>query len=138
VSRFVLDCSMTMAWCFEDETTPRTDAVLATIEFGEAVVPAHWRLEVANALVVAERRKRVLPARVREFANFVSRLPIDIDDETAEKALGDTLALARKCGLTAYDAAYLELAMREGCPLASLDEPLNEAAAGLGVALYQG
>ena len=138
MSRFVLDCSMPMAWCFEDETTPRTDAVLASAEPGGAIVPSLWPLEVANALVVCERRKRVSAARVVEFSNFVSGLPIEIYEQTVETALGETIALARRWRLSAYDAAYLELALREECPLASLDGPLNEAAAGLGIALFQG
>ncbi len=114
MSRFVLDCSMTMAWCFEDETTARTDAVLASVEAGEVIVPDHWRLEVANAAGDGRAEESAFAAaRVRQFAGFVGSLPVEIDDQTAEPALGDTLAVARKCGLTAYDAAYLELALRK-------------------------
>ena len=116
MSRFVLDCSMTMAWCFGDEATPRTRAVLASLRSQTAVVPSHWMLEVANALVISERRGRILASEIGPFLRTLSGLPIDIDDQTAEQALGDTLTLARKWKLTAYDAAYLELALREGLP----------------------
>ena len=138
MSRFVLDCSMTIPWCLEDETNPRSDVVLECLDSQEAVVPTHWSLEVANALVVCERRKRVTPARISEFLGFLGGLPIVADDQTFTKAFGEILLLARSHRLSAYDAAYLELAMREGCPLASLDASLNEAATGLGIALFQG
>ena len=135
---FVLDCSMTMAWCFEDEATPRTKAVLASLQAQAAVVPSHWPLEVANALTNSERRGRIVASEIGPFLEILGDLPISIDDQTAENALGETLTLARTWRLSAYDAAYLELALREGCPLASLDAPLNEAAAGLGIAIFQG
>jgi predicted nucleic acid-binding protein len=138
MSRFVLDCSMTMAWCFEDEANPRTQAVLDSLSFGEAVVPGHWSLEVANVLAGAERRKRTTAAKIARFLAIVDRLPIIVDDQTARNALSEVLTLARAHRLTAYDAAYLELALRTGCPLASLDAPLNEIAAGLGISLYSG
>ncbi len=138
MSDFVLDCSMTMAWCHKEEVTPRTEAVLASLNTKEAVVPNHWWLEVANVLATWERRRRINDDQIARFLDFLSGLPIVVDDRTAEMALGETFALARRWGLTAYDAAYLELARREGCPLASLDEPLNKAAVGLGIALYQG
>ncbi len=137
MSRFVLDCSMTIPWCLEDESNPRSDIVLKCLDSEEAVVPNHWSLEVANALVVCERRKRVTLARISEFLEFLSGLPITVDEHTAQRAFHDTLALARAWRLSAYDAAYLELAMREGCPLASLDGPLNEAATGLGIELFK-
>ncbi len=138
MTRFVLDCSMTMPWCLEDEANPRSDAVLECLETQEAVVPNHWSLEVANVLTICERRKRVTAARISQFLGFLSGLPIVFDEQTSKKALGEVLTLARAWRLSAYDAAYLELAMREACPLASLDASLNEAATGLGIVLFQG
>jgi len=138
MSRFVLDCSVTIPWCLEDETNPRSDVVLECLDTQEAVVPTHWSLEVANALVVCERRKRVTPARISEFLGFLNGLPIVADNHTFTKAFGEILMLARTWRLSAYDAAYLELAMREACPLASLDASLNKAATGLGIVLFQG
>ena len=138
MSRFVLDCSVTMAWCFEDETDPRSLPVLAALAVQEAIVPGHWSLEVANVLAVAERKKRIAATRIAMFIDILDRLPIVVDDQTAKKAFGDVLAIARAHQVTAYDAAYLELALRTGCPLASLDARLNETAAGLGIALLNG
>ena len=138
MNRFILDCSVTMTWCFEDETTSRTEALLVGLKSQGAMVPGHWSLEVANALANAERRKRITPEKIARFLANLNDLPIEIDGQTATRALGEVLALARTHRLSAYDAAYLELALRKGCPLASLDEPLNEAATGLGIALFNG
>jgi predicted nucleic acid-binding protein len=138
MNRFVLDCSITMSWCLQDEANEVADVVLASLEVQKAVAPSHWLLEVANVLTLCERRRRVTDARIVEFLGFLGTLPIAIDDQTAKHALGDVLALARTHRLTAYGAAYLELALREGCPLASLDATLNDAASGLGIALFAG
>ncbi len=138
MTRFILDCSMTMAWCFADESTSRTTAVMAALEDQEAVVPIHWPLEVANVLTIAERRKRIAEANSARFIDILNRLPIVVDEQTSKKAFGEVLSLARAWRLSAYDAAYLELAMREACPLASLDASLNKAATGLGIVLFQG
>ena len=134
MTRFVLDCSMTMAWCFEDEAQPRADAVLALLADGEALVPGLWPLEVTNVLAVCERRNRITAARIDEFIGMLRSLPIRIDDQTARQGLDRTLALARAEPLTAYDAAYVELALREACPLATLDATLSRTAAKLGIA----
>jgi predicted nucleic acid-binding protein len=138
VTRFVLDCSVTMAWCFEDEADPRVGAALASLEIQDAVVPCIWPIEVANVLAVCERKKRVTAAEVASFLETLGSFPIVIDDQTPKRAFSEILTLARTHRLSAYDAAYLELAMRTGCPLASLDEPLNAAAAKLGVPLFDG
>lgn len=138
MTRFVLDCSTTMQWCFEDEADGQAGIVLASLSANEAIVPGIWPLEVANVLAVSERRKWIRAADIPLFVDLLSGLPIEIDDQTARKALGDVLTLARVHRLSAYDAAYLELALRTGCPLASLDASLNETAAGLGIALFEG
>jgi predicted nucleic acid-binding protein len=138
MSRFVLDCSMTMAWCFQDEGGFRPQSVLAGFQTAEAIVPGIWPLEVANVLAVCERRQRLSAADVAAFVGMLKRCPINVDEHTAASALGDVLSLAREHRLSSYDAAYLELALRSGCPLASLDAELNEAAKGLGIAMFDG
>jgi len=138
VNRFVLDCSMTMAWCFEDESSPRTISALAALEASEAVVPSLWPLEVANVLAICQRRQRIGAGDISRFLTMLNGLPITVDDQTPKRAFGDVLALARTRQVSAYDAAYLELAMREGCPLASLDARLNATAADLGIRLLAG
>jgi len=133
MSRLTLDCSMTMAWCFEDEGHPRADAVLASLATQAAVVPSLWPLEVANVLAVCERRGRINAADIARFLQWLERLPISIDVEGAERAFRDVLSLARNERLSAYDAAYLELALREGGPLATLDAALAASAVKLGI-----
>ena len=133
---FVLDNSIVMAWSFEDETSPYADAVLDRLTSGRAIVPSLWPLEVANALLMGERRKRSTEAETIRWIGILNRLPIVIDDETNTRAWGETVALARGHKLSAYDAAYLELAMRSGLPLATLDERLKTVAQAVGVLPY--
>lgn len=135
MSRFALDCSMTMAWCFEDEATPYSESVLEALADGEAIVPPIWSLEVANVLVVGERKKRLLPAQSLRFVELLQNLPITLDTEA--RPLGEILGLAREQGLSSYDASYLDLAVRTGLPLASLDGGLLEAADRFGVARFK-
>lgn len=135
---FVLDASVTMAWCFEDEASAETWALLDRLAVEGAIVPGLWALEVGNILTQAERRNRTTAARVRQFVEQLDTLPIRIDDETASRALGEILALARAERLTTYDAAYLELAMRRGLPLATRDNALHGSANRNGVALLLG
>ncbi|MDR3634468.1 MAG: type II toxin-antitoxin system VapC family toxin [Isosphaeraceae bacterium] len=96
-----------------------------------------WSLEVANVCLVSERRKRLDEARTLRFLNLLGSLPIGIDDETAARAWLDTIHPARAHNLSAYDAAYLELAIRRGLPLACLDSRLKTAAEAVGVVLYE-
>lgn len=132
----VTDCSLTVAWCFEDEATPQTDQILDSFSKGtEGVVPAHWHLEVANTLLRAERTRRISRDRCSQFVTLLGSLPFSVDHETAVRGLGATLTLAQETGLTSYDAAYLELALRRGLPLATLDGALREAAGARGIPL---
>lgn len=133
---FVLDCSVAMAWCFDDEATPYTDGVRDRLAEMRAVVPAIWPLEVANATLVGERRTRLDEARSTRFFGLLGGLPIVVDDETGGNAFGEIVHLARAYQLSAYDAAYLELAIRRGLPLATLDDGLKAAARAVGVMLY--
>jgi predicted nucleic acid-binding protein len=134
--RFVLDGSLALSWYFADETDPYADAVALGLVAREAVVPSLWRLEIANALIVGERRKRSTQSQASVFIGRLEVLPIVIDEETDARAWGETIRLARAHTLSAYDAAYLELAMRRGLPLASLDGQLKAAAAAVGVPLF--
>lgn len=130
---FVLDSSVTLTWFFPDESSEQTDALLDNISSGaKAVVPGHWFLEVTNVLVCAER-KRTTPAKTSAFLEWLLTLKIEQDNETSTRAPREVLSLARAHGLTTYDAAYLELAMRRGLPLATLDRDLRIAATKSGV-----
>jgi predicted nucleic acid-binding protein len=132
-AEFVLDGSITLAWAFDDENDAYAEAVADSLRRARAIVPGLWPLEVANALLVGERRGRVTEAKIAHFLTLLQSLPIKLDDETALRAWQETLHLARIHKLSVYDATYLELAVRLGQPLASLDEPLKEAAAAVGV-----
>ena len=135
IAEFVVDCSVTMAWCFEDETTLQTDTILDKLEHTSAFAPNHWRLEVANALRTAERRGRVAVEKSAAFLVILRALPITVDQETSERAWKEILHLSRLHHLTPHDAAYLELALRLGLPLATLDKELRQAAQTVGVTL---
>ncbi len=131
----VVDCSVTMAWCFEDECDELADAVLDRLVDGEAWVPSLWPLEVSNVLVAAERRRRITAADSARFIELLMGLPIVVDDRSHERALSQVLAVARQLDISAYDASYLELAMRLGATLATRDALLQAAAAAAGVPL---
>jgi predicted nucleic acid-binding protein len=135
VTAFVLDASIALAWCFADEASPATDALLDRLADEEAVAPALWRLEVANALAIAERRGRLSVTGLTRSVGLLERLAVAVDDEAPARAFHDLLNLARSERLTVYDAAYLELALRLGLPLASKDTSLRKAAAQLGLGL---
>lgn len=137
MKRFVVDCSVVMAWCFEDEADGYTDSVLDLLVDSEAIVPSIWLLEVANVLLVAERRKRLTEADSLQFVRLLNELPIAVDQETSERALSEILFIGRQQGLSSYDAAYLELAMREGAALATRDNGLKKVAEKCGVKLIK-
>lgn len=134
----VVDSSMALAWCFEDERTPAAEALLHRVAEDGAVAPALWPLEVLNGLAMAERRGRLDAARRQQMAGFLRDLPIALDHETAAQAWTVTAHLAERFRLTLYDAAYLELAQRLGLPLATFDQELRAAAGSLGVPLIGG
>jgi predicted nucleic acid-binding protein len=134
--RLVLDASVAVAWCFEDETTKFTEGVLDLISAGgEALVPSIWPLELANALLIAERRKRIALAKVTALLIRIAGLPISVRPTDLKQSFEQILSLARQQELSQYDAAYLELAVREGLPLATLDGELQRAAKAVGVEL---
>ena len=133
---FVLDCSVTMAWCFEDEITRYTENILDQLSSCIAFVPSLWSLEVANVLYIAEVKKRIDPIKTQEFREALSALPIQIDHTTSARAMGSILEIARKYSITVYDAAYLELAIRHQFPMATLDKALRAAIKKAGVSLW--
>ena len=131
----VLDCSAALAWVLPGEATEATNALLSVTAEAGAVTSGLWPLEVANVLRAAERRGRISLAERTQAMAILSELPIRIDESTAALAFGPISALAAGRDLTVYDACYLELALRSGLPLASLDRRLCEAAAAAGVKL---
>ena len=136
--RFVLDCSVAIRWCLPDESNAYADAVLILLSTDtEAVVPSIWWLEIVNVLLVAERRRRTTEVQTLEALAVLRALPIIVDANTAERSTSETLALAREYNLAAYDAAYLELARREGLLLATIDNRLSAAARDCGVFLEE-
>jgi len=130
---FIIDCSITMTWCFGDEATPASSAVLDRLERETALVPAHWFLEVTNVLAMAEKRQRITPVASHEFLTLLGTLDIEVDDHATSHAFTQLLPLCRTHRLTSYDAAYLELASRRQLPLASLDDALCASARTLGM-----
>jgi predicted nucleic acid-binding protein len=133
VTSFVLDCSVTVAWCFEDEADPAVDALLDGLKARGAVVPSLWPLEITNVLLQAERRGRITMAAVDGRLAAFEALPITVDTASWPRMGAAVLALARLHGLTTYDAAYLEIAMRQHLPLATRDKALKRACAAVGV-----
>lgn len=127
----VIDTSLTMAWCFEDEATNDTDVLLDRLLEDEAIVPPLWPFEVTNVLLVAERQSRITEAQAARFLDLLTQLPIRIDAAPSDP--GALLAAGRRHGLSAYDAAYLVLAERLGVPLATLDGRLATAGRNAGV-----
>ncbi|MBM4309519.1 MAG: type II toxin-antitoxin system VapC family toxin [Deltaproteobacteria bacterium] len=126
--RFVVDNSVVMAWCFQDEADRYADGVLDMLVEGTALVPAIWPLEIGNVLVAAERKKRLSKADSARLLALLTNLPITIVQESPERMLTEIVALARLQQLSTYDATYLDLAMREDIPLATRDKALLAAA----------
>jgi predicted nucleic acid-binding protein len=129
---FILDASIAACWAFDDEDHPDDRLALDRMRAEEAVVPCLWWFEVRNILIVNERRLRITESGTASFLLNLSLLRLRVDRSPDENAV---LRLARAHRLSVYDAAYLELAQREGLPLATLDADLRRATAGEGVAL---
>ena len=133
MSSLVLDSSATLAWIYGDETTEAIRRVFDAVADNGALVPALWRLEVANSLTIAVRKRRIGPDFRRAALADLALLDITTDQQTDSYAWTDTLNLADHFNLTVYDAAYLELARRRMLPLATLDQELRAAATAIGV-----
>jgi len=135
---FVIDNSVVMSWCFKDESNKYADAVLERLCEATAFVPSIWPLEVINVLLVAERKKRLSEADSVRFTTLLSQLPIIVEHEQPGRIMTDLLSLSRTNNLSSYDASYLNLAMRKGLPIATLDIRLRDAAKMANVPIFIG
>lgn len=135
---FVIDNSIVMSWCFKDETDNYADAVLNKLEYSTAFVPCIWPLEVGNVLLVAERNKRLRQADSIRFIALLSELPIVVEPESPDRMMNEIVSIARAYDLSTYDASYLDLAMRKGIPIATLDKGLLRAAKKSNVPVIKG
>lgn len=134
---FVLDASIAFAWVYPVQSTAASETLLGLVESGAmGVVPPLWFLEVSNGLLVAQRRKLVTPAERQRAMEALSALALAVDEHDPRGAFGRTTALAEQHGLSVYDAAYLEVALRRGLPLASRDRALLAAAQQCGVEVF--
>ena len=134
LSGYVLDATVAVVWCFDDEGAPAAWALLERLRTESGHVPALWALEVGNILPGAEKRERITPARVVEFLAILADLDIRVDPDAPGRVLRDVLPIARARGFTTCDASYPELAMRLGLPLETEDRALARAAAATQVA----
>lgn len=137
-SPFVLDASLAVSWCFPGdatENTPYSRHILEELAFNDAVVPEIWPFEIANAIFVAySKRKRIDEHQVNEYLNLLKAFPIHVRTQTIWQNIA-LESVARRYGIAAYDAAYLDLALRLRLPLAAFDGLLRETAVAAGVAL---
>ena len=133
---FVVDCSIAMAWLFQDEARPKTAALLNRLTTETALVPSWWFIEITNVLAIAERKGRATPGQSDAFIADLGKLGIERDDEAADRAFTHILALCWTHRLTSYDAIYLDLAVRRRLPLATFDQDLRKTAKELGVGLW--
>ena len=136
MSNFILDCSVSGSWCLKDESNDEANKILDCLGEDEALVPSIWPVEMANVLVVAERRGRVSAADAARAMEILLSLPIEAERGERENMVRIRL-LAREHKLSAYDACYLELAQRTGFPIATLDHALQAAARNCGVPLFK-
>jgi len=135
-AQFVIDNSVVMAWCFEDQTNKYTESVLNRLKTFEAVAPGIWPLEVGNVLLIAERKNILSKSDAVRFLSLVQSLPIIVEQESSGRMLIEIVALAREHRLSTYDASYLDLAMRRGLPLATQDKALASAAKKCGLSIF--
>ena len=136
---FVLDNSVSMRWLLESEKTADqnyAETVLKSLIGTDALVPNLWHLEATDVLLSAEKRNEINAGEVERFITQLENLPIHVDSLTAHQSFSRILALSRIYGLSSYDAAYLELSIRQGIPLATLDKVLRKAAIKADVQLY--
>jgi predicted nucleic acid-binding protein len=137
VNGIVIDASVALAWCFPDEASDYADGVLLTLEARTVLVPAIWPVEITNALLVGERRKRIRQPEVRRFVELLKGLSILEDVQPFADTVSNVLPLAREYDLSAYDAAYLDVAVRHGAPLATLDGALQKAGRAAGIKIFR-
>lgn len=129
----VVDASIAVAWCFDDEASPATEELLEYVRDNGAIVPGHWHMELANVLLQGEKRGRITASDIAVCLEVMAELAITTDRDTVPRAWHEIMTLARAERLTIYDAAYLELAMRRGLPLMTRDDELRAAAVRVGI-----
>jgi predicted nucleic acid-binding protein len=131
----VVDASVALAWCLPDETSKEADRILAALQGTPIMVPAVWPLEITNAILVGKRRKRIRQPEILRFVALLKSLPISLDHQGVSECVTSVLPIAQLHGLSAYDAAYLELAIRHNASLATLDGGLQKAARRAGISV---
>lgn len=129
----VIDASIALSWCFHDERTPYTQQLLARVIQQGASVPQLWHLEVSNAMLIGLIKGRINESDLLLQLQYLNELPVSVDLDTANAAFAQIYQIARSDRLTTYDAAYVELALRSGLPLATLDKAMRKAATKHGV-----
>ena len=134
----MIDASVALAWCFPDEANDYADAALLAVKGQALHVPSIWPVELTNALLVGERRKRIRHAEVRRFMELLQGLHIVQDGQSVSETINNLSPLAHSYSLTAYDAAYLDVAIRHGLPLATFDGALLRAARAADIMLFKG
>lgn len=137
MSQFVLDCSITMSWFFHDEINEYSELVMDKLQTGGAIVPQIWTYEVINTLIVGERKKRIQNSQSFWILERLQQLPICVDNGKPDKIMPEILVLSSKYNLSAYDAAYLELAVRLSLPVATRDRVLAKSVIDSGLKLLQ-
>jgi predicted nucleic acid-binding protein len=133
----VVDASVALSWCFPDEKSDYADSVLIALKGDSLIVPAIWPVEIANAVWVGERRKRIKPIDVRNFEDLLWDLTIVEISHSVAESMANLLPVARKHNLSAYDATYLDIALRRNAPLATLDLMLEKAGRDAGIKLFK-
>lgn len=131
---FVFDCSVSVAWLFEEQANDYTESALDALSKGYAVTPRWWNVEMLNVLLALERRNRLAPGKAVELLRFLQRLPIRLRE--SNMSVFELHALAHRHQLTSYDALYLEAALATGLPIASRDKVLQQAAIDSGVGVW--
>jgi len=128
MSRFVVDASVVLTWCFPDEDSALAHKIAQMFKQGDsAITPSFWPHEVLNALLVGEKRRRISRDLIRTFLRDLETLPIVLQELQPDAVFHRIQSLSREHGLTTYDAAYLDLAQTSNLPLATLDEALIRA-----------
>ncbi len=139
MTAFVLDNSVAMRWLLASDRVSDqryAESVLISLANAEALVPNLWHLEAANVLLGASNRGDIEISDLERFTVQLENLPITVDTLTANQVFGHTISLARAYRLSSYDAAYMELSLREGLPLATLDKDLRKAAKRANIDIY--
>jgi predicted nucleic acid-binding protein len=132
-----IDASVALAWCFPDEASNYADSVLLALENQTVIVPTIWAVEITNALLVGEWRKRIRQPEIRRFVDLLKGLSVVEERQKFAETVSNVLPLAREYDLSAYDAAYLDVAIRHEIPLATLDAAMQKACTAAGIEIFK-